>query len=371
LFEEGQASLEVHLAIPDHDDHGLNITPDSQELQTRYRQRPVLVRDENTGTEKHVTFARRNFRLLPAGEVREGYSSMPVARVLRSEARRFQLDPKFVPPLVYLSGSAALLSIVVRLADVLAARGATLSAGRRRRNEVLADFTTIDVLNFWLLHTINGYTPLLRHVAQAGAVHPERVYRMLLSLAGALTAFSAEILPSQLPAYRHELPGECFGRLDEMLRLLLATVIQSNVVSLPLKPITRTVPQLRSEVGAVRTLIYGTQLDRDAHLPSGVRPYLGVKVEAASNIVITKTPELVKVATLNDVERLYRQALPGIRLVYDERVGATLPNPAQFKYFSLDTSGEEWQAIVRSQTLAVYVPADFESPQLELVLLLP
>jgi predicted component of type VI protein secretion system len=41
------------------------------------------------------------------------------------------------------------------------------------------------------------------------------------------------------------------------------------------------------------------------------------------------------------------------------------------QYFSLSRSGLAWEAVLRSRNIAVYAPADFPNPQLELIVLLP
>ena len=42
-----------------------------------------------------------------------------------------------------------------------------------------------------------------------------------------------------------------------------------------------------------------------------------------------------------------------------------------FQYFSMNQSGLAWEAVTRARNLAAYVPGDFPSPQLELIILLP
>jgi predicted component of type VI protein secretion system len=40
-------------------------------------------------------------------------------------------------------------------------------------------------------------------------------------------------------------------------------------------------------------------------------------------------------------------------------------------YFQLSRSGPEWDAVVNARNLAAYVPADFPTPELELIVVLP
>jgi hypothetical protein len=50
---------------------------------------------------------------------------------------------------------------------------------------------------------------------------------------------------------------------------------------------------------------------------------------------------------------------------------ATIPVKVNHRYFSLSRSGLAWEAVLRSRNIAVYAPADFPNPKLELIVLLP
>ncbi|MBV9155468.1 MAG: type VI secretion system baseplate subunit TssK, partial [Acidobacteriaceae bacterium] len=79
VFEEDADEVDLYLAIPEHKERGLNVSPTS-DSDARYRSQTVLLRDETTGlSERPVQVARKNFRLLAAGELREGYSALRVA----------------------------------------------------------------------------------------------------------------------------------------------------------------------------------------------------------------------------------------------------------------------------------------------------
>src|SRR5260370_10315064 len=168
------------------------------------------------------------------GEAGKPASLRGWAGIKKTAAGLYQLDPKFVPPLVDLAASDFLVSILRRLVEVLAARSSQLAGTRRQKNLSLADFGAADIANFWLLYTINSHFPLIQHLFETRRGHPEGLYQTMLSLAGSLTTFSSTIHPRDLPKYEHEELGFCFEDLDEKIRLLLDTVVPSNIVSLPL-----------------------------------------------------------------------------------------------------------------------------------------
>ena len=356
-FEPDQTSADLYLAIPHYRDRGLNVAGPAHQGGARYRAEVELFRDENTGlSEKPVQVARKNLRLLAEGEALDGYSALRVARVLRTEAGTFRLDPRFVPPLIDFNASDYLVAIARRLVEILTARSSGIAAMRRQKNQTLADFTAADIANFWLLYTVNTAFPVFRHLFETRGGHPEALYAAMTGLAGALTTFSTNIHPRDLPSYDHDDLGACFTGLDEKLRLLLETVVPTNFVSLPLK--------------LIQPSIYGTAIDNDKYLVN-TKMYLAIGAEASQAEIVAKTPELVKVCSASHIDHLVRQALPGVPLTYVAQPPSAIPVKLNYQYFSLSQSGVAWEAIGRARNLAAYVPGDLPNPQLELIILLP
>ncbi len=133
FFEPGAKSLDVYLAIPDYRQRGLNVST-GKDGGTRYLAEVAAFRDENTGTsEKPIQVARKNMRLLAESENREGSSVIRVANVERTAAGTFQLNPRFIPPLIEIGASEYLVGLLRGLVELLSARSTQLSAGRADR----------------------------------------------------------------------------------------------------------------------------------------------------------------------------------------------------------------------------------------------
>ncbi len=357
FFEVDQEVVDVYLAIPHHRDRGLNVAMEKRGADARYLAEVVELRDENTGgTPKPVQLARKNIRFLVQGESREGCTSLRVARVRRTSAGTLQIDPTCIPPLLDASTNSQLKAITRRLVEILAAKSAILSGGRRQRSSSLADFTAADTASFWLLYTVNSNLPVLRHFHEAGRVHPEKIFRIMSALAGALCTFSLKIQPRDLPAYDHDDLGGCFADLDDKLRELLETVVPSNFVSLPLK--------------LVQPSIYATPLDEDKYL-TGTRMYLAVGSTLPETDLAKKVPQLVKVCSATQIEHIVKMALPGMTLTHSPKPPSSLPVKLNFQYFSLNQSGSAWEGVTKARSLSAYVPSDIANPQLELIILLP
>lgn len=356
-YQVDQDTVDVYLAVPHQRERGLNVSGVQLSAETRYRAEVMLLRDENTGlAEKPIQVARKNLRLMVKSEVREGTAALRVARVQRSQAGTYQLDRTFIPPLLDFQASEHLVSILRRLVEILAAKSSELSGNRRQKNQALANFTASDIASFWLLYTINSSFPVLNHFFQAAKGHPERVFHTMLNLAGALTTFSTEIQPRDLPKYDHDNLSFCFSDLDDKIRRLLETVVPSNFVSLPLK--------------LVQPSIYAAAL-ADEKLLNNTRLYLAINAEMKQAELIDKAPKLLKVASATHIEMLVRQALKGVPLTYVASPPNSIPVKMNYQYFSLSQSGGAWESITRARNFAVYIPGDFPNPQLELIVLFP
>jgi type VI secretion system protein ImpJ len=352
-----QQALTVYLAIPERAWDGVNVAAAPQDRAARYLARVVLRRDENTGlAEKPLTVQQKNFRLLVENESLEGSTTIPIARVQRTSTGSYELDARFVPPLIDLGASDYMLSLARRLVERLAAKSTQLSERRRQKGLGLAEFGISDVASFWLLYTVNSYLPQVRHLFETRRGHPAELFSLMLTLAGALTTFSASAHPRDLPTYEHTDLSKCFTTLDEQLANLLDTVVPSNYVSLPLK--------------SVRPTVYAVALDREEYLRA-TGWYLAVSADMPPQDVARNAPRLLKLSSSENIETLIRQAVPGLELSPVAEPPNAIPVKMGYQYFRIRTEGPEWQAITRARNLAAYVPADLANPQLSLLVVLP
>jgi type VI secretion system protein ImpJ len=357
FWEQDQDALHVYLAIPEYRYGGHNVSAAQRDRDTRYRAEELLRRDETTGrAERPIQVARKNFRVAFEGESLEGSSVMRVARVTRTPTGDYQLDPRFVPPLIDIEASEYIMALARRLVEILSARSTALAGSRRQKNQSLAEFGITDVASFWLLYTINTYFPELRHIFETRRGHPADLFSTLLALTGALTTFSSAIHPRDLPSYEHENLSGCFTRLDEQLRELLETVVPANTVSLPMR--------------IVQPSIHAAALDQDKYL-AAPQIFLALSAEGRAAETVQRAPHLIKVSSAAQLDHLIRQALPGIPLTYVANPPSMIPVKLNHHYFLLQQSGAEWEAVKRARNIAAYVPAEFMSPELELVIVLP
>ena len=356
-WQGDDAFLDVYLAIPDHRPGGQNVSLRDGDGGARYSAQVALRRDENTGlAEKPIQLARQNVRLLARGEALAGHQVLRAARVVRAPTGTFQLDPRFVPPLLDLGASGYLMAVARRLVELLSARSNALSATRRQRTRGLADFGGADAAHFWLLYAVNTHLPRFRHLLEVRRGHPAELWSAMLELAGALTTFSPAVHPRDLPGYDHAELSACFAALDETLRALLEAAVPENAVTLTLK--------------ASGPMVYATAVEEDRYL-AAPELYLGIRAEMKLDELLRRVPQLLKVSSADQIDRLIRRALGGIPLRHVASPPSILPAKLGWTYFQLERAGEDWEAVRRARHLAVYAPSEFPSPEMDLVVLLP
>jgi type VI secretion system protein ImpJ len=363
-FPPTRDSLDVFLAIPESRPRARNVTipgagqPAASEAlpTTRYLAETRMVTDDNAGgEEKPVQVARRTFRLLFEDEYRDGFSFFRIAQVTRNAAGMPILNPRFVTPSLDLASSGYLSMLLRRQIEILATKSAALSAPRRERGKLLAEFSPSETANFWLLHTVNSYLPELKHIWKVRHGHPEPAYVAMLRLAGALATFSLEARPENLPDYDHNDLGRCFTLLDDRIRDLMETVIPSKFVAVPLEVRDR--------------FIWGGTVTEDQYFRNS-QFFFAVSAKMGVDDLIRKVPQLVKISSQDDIQRLIRNSLPAVTLRHTPVPPAAIPMKLENQYFSLNQGGPLWDAIKLSRQIAVHAPGEIFEPRMEILIVL-
>lgn len=358
LFPPTREKVAVLLAIPQRIQNGVNCTlpgmPAAPQARFTAELRPAY--DETTGRdEKPITFGRKNLVLLLETELPEGEIGLPIARIQRDGSGHFIFDPDFIPPCTQIGASERLMQILRRLIGILEEKSFAMSAGGGAAGRTWAEYSTRDIAQFWLLHTVNSALAPLRQMYEARRVHPEELYVEMLRLGGALCTFTIDSHPRELPLYKHLALDECFGALDHHIRVNLETVVPTNTVLIPLR---KTADYLyEGDVTDQRCL------DRS-------RWILSVRAALGEVDLIARTPQLVKLCSKLFVPRLVERALPGMALSHLPVPPSAIAARVDAQYFSVSRGGPCWDHIVQTRQVGVYVPGDLPDVTLELLVIL-
>lgn len=352
-FPASQEKLSVYLACPQSKPNTLESNADgmSEGRLLRFRTRTIKVKDESSGAnERDLTVSVSNLRVAFEGEGLEDSTCIKLCELTRTATGGFAISPSFVPPVLYVSASNWLFTMLRRIIEVLSTKSSDLAASRRQRGSGLVEFSMSEAANFWLLHTCNGYIPGLMHLYNQPRVHPEQLYMILARLAGELTTFSAEGSPRDLPQYSHDNLFQTFSALETRLRGLLEVTIASRCVNIPLEK-TR------------ESLYSGKFLDE--RLITASKLYLAVQSGVAPEKVINEVPAKAKISSRDRVDKLIAMAMRGLLVKHMPAPPPDIPVQPGRQYFYVEKAGEHWEAIAQSRTISMYFPPEFVDLKLE------
>lgn len=192
----------AYLAVPEIRENDRNCVLPSEPSTdaVRYQATEKRVIDEVSGRdEKPVYLGRKNFRLLVETESTAGHQLLPIARILRDGAGNYVFDATFIPPLIDISASEALLMIVRRLSEMMEEKSRMLSGEVRSGSRFQQSFSPRDISTFWFLHAIHSAIPAFRHVFRTRRGHPELIYSEMARLAGASVRLARILILANCP----------------------------------------------------------------------------------------------------------------------------------------------------------------------------
>lgn len=339
----------VHLCIRVQLPGGAEV--DHAEAEGRYTPEVFEAHDTHSGASDTASLqvGRLRLRLLLETDDREGYLSLPVARIseVRSDSR-IVLDERWMPPALNCAATPPLASVVVELAGLLNQRAEAIAA----RLTATGARSGTEVADFMLLQAINGWQALLSHLSETAALHPEQLFRVLLQMAGELATFTdASRRAGRYPSYRHDDLQRSFTPVVAEIRRSLSAVLEQTAVQIPLQARRHGV-----SVGPItdRTLLAGTSL------------VLVAKADMPTEKLRRGVPGAAKVGAVEHIRELVNVALPGIELRPLPVAPRQMPFIPGAQYFELDRSSPHWQHMTNSGGFAIHISGDFPGLELEL-----
>ena len=346
------------LAVPAYKEDSLNCAIDEMDRHgdVRYLGAENQIADANNGRDmRKIVLARKNIRLKVAGQDTEGMVTLPVARVRRTGSGKFELDPSFVPPVLAVSASHQLQSMLSALVSEMDTKCRAVARPKDLGNPTASGFSAEGIANAWFLHCINSSAAPLRHLLASKHPHPEQLYSEMVRLAGALCTFGLESHPSQLPAYDHLRLGDVFSALDRHIRTHLDLMVPSNRVDIPLH----------------QSAAYFWQGEiADERVIGRSRWVLGIHSKVGEAELIERTLKLVKICSAQGIAKLVERALPGMKLAHLSVPPPAISPKVEYQYFSVDKAGPCWEHAMRTREVGLYIPGELPLPDLELSVIL-
>jgi type VI secretion system protein ImpJ len=135
----------------------------------------------------------------------------------------------------------------------------------------------------------------------------------------------------------------------------METVIPSKFVSVSLEVKDR--------------FIWGGSVTEDQYFRDS-QFFLAVSAKMGVDDIIRKVPQLIKISAQDDIQRIIRNALPGLTLRHTPVPPPAIPMKLDNQYFALNQGGELWNAIMLSRQIAVHAPGEIMEPKMELLIVL-
>jgi type VI secretion system protein ImpJ len=296
-----------------------------------------------------IQVGRLNLRLVLARDSNEGYTTLGVSRVRElASGGAVALDDSYIPPMLHAPSHVVLDGYLRELLGLLHQRGDTLASllsqpGRAGVGEI-ADFL--------FLQTINRHEPLFAHARRLTVLHPERLYAMLLHLAGELATYREARRPPPYPDYAHDDLASCFTPVIADLRLSLSAVIERRAIPIEL--------HLR-KFGVRVAIIPDVELQRNATF------VLAASAQMPTETLRSRLPALAKIGPGEQIRAIVVDQVYGIALRPMPVAPPGIPYHAGFAYFELETRGSElWKQLETSGGLAIHIAGDFPGLELEL-----
>jgi type VI secretion system protein ImpJ len=317
----------------------------------RYASRDFEAYDTHSGTSQpaDLQIGQLRLRYLIETDERDGYLCLPLARIIEvTPDRRVLLDEHWIPPAITCSPIPQLAAIIVELAGLLNQRGEAIAG----RLTAVGTKSTTEVADFLLLQTVNGWQTLFAHLADAGDIHPEELYRILVQMAGEFATFTdARRRPNTYRAYRHDDLQRSLTPVMTDIRRSLSAVLEQTAIRIPLQERRHGV-----RVGPIqdRTLLLGSSF------------VLMVQADIAADTLRRSFPSTVKIGAVEHIRELVNVALPGIEVNALPVAPRQMPFVAGAIYFELDRNSPHWQQMQASVGFALHVSRDFPNLLLEL-----
>ena len=364
--------------VPDDVDHPppLEVARDARDtlvyLTLPARQAGAVEFDPTGAAETPARYVGREFEavdtsgavtspaVLQVGKLKPGYAlgrdertglvSLGLARIAEVRAEgAIVLDESYIPPCLSIRVSRPLTGYLAEVLGLIQHRAKAFAAvvsGAGGR-------TVSDISQFMMLQVLNRHEPLLVHLTEHEALHPERAYALLVALAGELATFTnvEARRPPAFPPYRHDDLLATFQPVMLALRAALSAVLEQPALRLTLE----------EKKYGIRVAVI-----QDKSLLTSAGFVLAVKADVPSERLRRVFPQSAKFGPVESIRELVNSALPGIDLRPLEVAPRQIPFHRGSTYFELETHGPLWKQLETSGGLALFVPGDY--PQLELEL---
>lgn len=356
FFQATQDHLGVFLALPSEKPGGQNalLNQADGQINARYMLEEVSIVDDNTGTDhRQIGVARPNFQIRFENESLEDFAVIKLAEITRTAESDFTLNQEFIPPCLHIGSSSNLGAIVRRLLEFLVARTNALRNNRKFTSDGRSDIALKEFPVYGQLSALSTCVPVLNQYFTSSRVHPQQLHALLLQLGGQLSVYSPEtsLTPTSFPGYDHTNLSQVFLTLERQIRQLLGEIVmEKNYHRIPLDK--------RSEN------MYTGQIAPET-LFEEANFYLSCMGDVPEAKMVHEFPDKLRVASPDMMTEVLSTATRALSISHQTGAPQGIPDQEGKYYYRLEKKGPFWSAIVQSQAVSIYLPAEFQKLELE------
>lgn len=297
---------------------------------------------ENTGEQVELEVARPRFQLLSEQQDLEAFHTLAIAKVVQVGAdRNVILDDNFVAASLDANKQPILRGYLTELQGMLHQRAESIAgrvSGTGKNSTEISDFL--------LLQALNRMEPEINHIGHLTDLHPESLYRSMVSIAGELATFTKkERRPTQLEAYRHDDLENTFYQVMNELRQSLTMVLEQAATQIELSA--------PNQYG-IRTAAVGNK-----DMLQKAMFVLAIKADTPDDKLRQTLPGQMKIGAVEKIATLINKSLPGVGLAALPAAPRQIPFHAGTTYFQLDTTTAAWADIMNSGGIAFHVAGHY------------
>jgi type VI secretion system protein ImpJ len=326
------------------------IFDDSKGSLARYSVDEAETADTNSigGDPAPLQLGNLRLQLVAESALTDGWVGIGVVKVKeRKTDNSLVLDDLYIPPTLSSGNQQSLSGFLREIEGLLHQRGDALSARLAQPGRG----GTGEVGDFLMLGLINRFEPVIRHMKQVVTIHPERLFSLLLMLAGDISTFAKESRrAATYPEYDHDDLAGCYHPLMLDLRRSLSTVLEQNAIQI----------ELQERNYGVRVA-----MTNDAELFRTASFVLAVHANVPAELVRSRFPTQVKIGPVERIRDLVNLHLPGVTLRALPIAPRQIPYNAGYNYFELETDNPLWEQLDRSGGLAMHIAGEFPGLALE------
>jgi type VI secretion system protein ImpJ len=347
--QEEAAGLGIWLTMPEVAPNIREVAPEDADVSTRFKLGTATVRDNASAlqNEQHIEIAIPRLEIALRRDPRPGYQSLRIGEIIEVTDGVIKLNDQVPPVALTIKAHPAIEGYLTRVIGWMEAKLAMLA-------RYAADPTSgggMQNADYFMLMLLNRELPALRHLAGQRAVHPERLYDKLVSIAGELCTFDhADRQAKDYGGYRHDDLQESFSKMVLDIQQMLSIEF-GKAVRLPLE---------QRNASSYVALVTDRQLFANAAF------VLDVSSSRSLTEIQDRFPKLCKIGPSTRMREIINASLPGVPMVHLPTPPKQLRGISSHVYFLLDKSDVLWSEFSTAPAFGLHFSGDWKDLKLEL-----